>query len=187
MTTCGRAALLVASAVIGVGCASADGAAGADALDAQPTAPRCVLGHIEGGVFVETPAGGDVELTRGFQGYLLVVAALRIEGASPRKTLVKLHANKDGDPPHDSARPGLQWEAAGGGAISESFEIWLSPPLVTAFVGRTGSIALEVSEAGAQLCALEQAVRFVDDQVCMHYEDGSLDCTGEKKGGGAAP
>ncbi len=178
-----RRGLTVLAMVVQVGCTAA---AEPDA-DAAATEIRCALGRWVDGTFVEIVEGGDAELTRGFQGYLLVVAALRIEGATPRKTHVLLRAAKDDDEPHDSARPGLPWEQQGNGAVSESFEVWLSPPLVTAFTGHEGWIEATVRDAGEDLCVVHRKVRFVDDEVCMHYEDGSLDCTGAKKGGGAAP
>ncbi|MEY3012252.1 MAG: hypothetical protein RIT45_987 [Pseudomonadota bacterium] len=183
MNAAGPIAAAVAATLALLGCAS-DGAGGADGAGAEI---RCELGRLVDGAFVEMPEGGDAELTRGFQGYLLVVAALRIEGATPRKTNVLLRAAKDQDEPHDSARPGLPWTQQGDGAISEAFEVWLSPPLVTAFTGHEGWLEATVREAGEDLCVVRRAVRFVDDEVCMHYEDGSLDCAGAKKGGGAAP
>jgi hypothetical protein len=39
-----------------------------------------------------------------------------------------------------------------------------------------------VAVDGAAVCSVETKVRFVDREVCMHYEDGTLDCTGAKKG-----
>ena len=101
---------------------------------------------------------------------------------SPRKTNVQLRAARDDEAPHGSMRPGLLWQPLDDGAVSEVFEIWLSPPLVTAFAGHPGRLEATVLSEGVTLCSAAVEVRYVDQQVCMHYEDGSLDCTGAKKG-----
>jgi hypothetical protein len=180
------AAWLAVAVVAGGAGACADTLGGADVDAGAAPVPACELGQPGASGFEGLDEGGDVELTRGIQGYLLVFAALRAHGASPRKTHVALRAARDGDAPLQTQRPGLAWTPGADGATSEPFEIWLAPPVITEFVGRTGWIEARVGPEAAPLCVVRRAVRFVDREVCMHYEDGTLDCERRKQGGGAA-
>ena len=144
---------------------------------------RCELGTTDaaGETFTLLAEGGDVELTRGFQGYLLILLRIRCEGAGLRRTGLAISASRDEGPIRDSAHPGLRWEpAADGSSLSEAFEVWLTPALVAEFVGRLGWVeiaALDVSDG--EISRVRRAVRFVDDHICMHFEDGHLDCSAD--------
>ncbi len=177
----GGIALAVAWPWLAAGCSS-DGAGAGDT--AQPSVVRCELGTTDptGVSFAALAEGGDVELTRGFQGYLLILLRLRCEGAAPRRTGLTISASRDEGPARDSAHPGLRWDpAADGSSLSESFEVWLTPALVPEFVGRTGWVEIAAFDTkDAEICRVRRAVRFVDEDICMHFEDGHLDCSADK-------
>lgn len=151
--------------------------------DATATEVRCELGttDLSGTSFLPLAEGGDVELTRGFQGYLLILLRMRCEGAGPRRTGLTIAASRDEGPVRDSVHPGLRWEpAADGSSLSDSFEVWLTPALVPEFIGRTGWVEIAAIDAvDHEICKVRRAVRFVDDDICMHFEDGHLDCSAD--------
>ncbi|MCO4762225.1 MAG: hypothetical protein KC502_12015 [Myxococcales bacterium] len=120
--------------------------------------------------------GDEVELLKGYQGYLLVQAQAHVWGELPRTVALKMSGALIGGPPMVSvvaARPPKA--ATDGHQGSEPLEIWLSPPDPKVFADKDGRLTLEVKGAG-RTCSVDVAVRFVDRTYCIHYDDGSVTC-----------
>lgn len=180
-------AAIFVGAFLAIACAvGCDAPAALEQVEAAPA--TCLLGQTghDGQSFDLIDDGGDVELTRGYQGYLLVLLRLQATASAPRSTRLIIRAGRADLAHHDSLNPRVTWEPLlEGGARSEPFEVWLSPALVSEFVGRQGSIRVTASnEAGQVVCVAERKVRFVDDDICMHYDDGSLACVAQRGQGG---
>ena len=178
---CPLAALLFA--LLPVGCA--DDATGevdanmanetsADAM--SPTASNCAIGELEGGQFHAWPEGSDAELVVGYQGYLFVHVQVADRSGELLKPNVRMTAECEDLAPSVTTR----WRADmspsdDGSTVSELIELWLYPALRDSFIGKSGRLSVELEERG-MVCKAAVHIRYVDDELCMHYEDGSIKC-----------
>ena len=120
--------------------------------------------------------GDEVELLKGYQGYLLVQVRAHLWGAVPRSVQIKLTGAKDGGAPLATVLPSrTPGDADDGHRRTESLEIWLSPPDPTAFADKDGTLTLHAQGSGRS-CESTVRVRFVDKTFCVHYDDGSVAC-----------
>ncbi len=120
--------------------------------------------------------GDEVELLKGYQGYMLVQVRAHVWGDVPRDVQVKLSGGRDGFDPLVTV-VGTQNPAEGSDShrTTTPLEVWLSPPNPSDFVGRTGALTVEVRK-GALSCAHSVRVTFVDRTYCVHYDDGTVVC-----------
>jgi len=120
--------------------------------------------------------GDEVELLKGYQGYLLVQVRAHFWGAVPRSVQLKLSGGKDGSDALVTVLPSrTPIDAADQHQRTDPLEIWLSPPDPVAFANRMGTLTLSAKGSGRS-CLFSVNVRFVDRTYCVHYDDGSVAC-----------
>lgn len=143
----------------------------------SPAATRiCAIGNLVSDEFQPWPDHSHAELVVGYQGYLFVHVRVADGAGEMLKPNVRMTAECDGLEPSVTTR----WRAdmsptSDGGTVSELIELWLYPALRDAFIGKSGRLTVELAERGV-LCLAEVKVKYVDDELCMHYEDGSIKC-----------
>lgn len=186
-----RLALAVAIAAL-AGCspsdahdaeADSDGAADSDSAAPQP-APTCRIGELDKqGNFVPFQSGDTAELVVGFQGFMLVIVRVQAEsGTLPEKSKVRMVVQRQHGEPSVSTvvRAATKLDAAGK-EITEPLDMWLYPPAPGEFDGKTGSLTVELQGRTSE-CTATVAVKFADEELCKHSEDGSVVCVdGSKK------
>ena len=166
------AALLAAQ--LSAGCAADVSEAAADT--SEPSAPTCAIGELQGEDFVAWPDGSDAELVVGYQGYLFVHVRVADKTGELLKPNVRMTAECDGLEPSVTTRWRADMSAGSDGdTVSELIELWLYPALRDSFIGKSGRLTVELEERGS-VCMAAVKVRYVDDELCMHYEDGSIKC-----------
>ena len=120
--------------------------------------------------------GDEVELLRGYQGYLLVQVRAHLWGAVPRAVQLRISGAKDGGAPLETVLPSrTPGDAPDSHRQTDPLEIWLSPPDPTAFDGHKGTLTLQAQGSGRS-CASTVRVRFVDKTFCIHHDDGTVVC-----------
>ncbi len=151
-----------------------------DEADVPPedtvSGPTCTIGKIKDGQFIAWPDGADAEMVVGYQGYLFVHVQVADFSGILRKPKARMTATCKGQEPSVTSR----WRAdmsqqEDGSTVSELIELWLFPALRTEFEGQLGSLSVELDQDG-EICSASVNVRYVDDELCKHFEDGSLKC-----------
>jgi hypothetical protein len=173
-----RFARQFAVVVLLLGCTSAPDEPRNTDADGTESAPQCVLGTIDdSNVFTPLQPGTDAELVVGFQGFMLVIVRVQAtSGALPDLPRVRMVVERDGGDASVSTLIRTSTEKdTNGDDMTQSLEMWLYPPAPGDFVGRQGSLAVELI-GRARKCDAKVAVRFVDEELCKHSEDGSITC-----------
>ncbi len=153
---------------------SVDGAG--DVQDDSGGGPSCTIGTVKDGVFSAWVDGDDAELVVGYQGYLFVYVQVADSSGALLKPKARMTAKCVGLEPSITSR----WRAdmteqEDGSTVSEQLEVWLFPALRTEFEGQLGTLEVELEQDGLG-CHASVNVRYVDDELCKHFEDGSLKC-----------
>ncbi len=157
-----------------VGCVDQD----APDAAANAVAPQCEIGTLdENDVFIPQQDGGTVELVVGYQGFMLIIVRAHTEvGALPELPKVKMTVEREGGEPSVSTvvRAAINKDAKGHD-VTESLEMWLYPPAPGEFNGKSGSLQLDLYGRGSD-CSAKVNVKFIDEELCKHSEDGSVVC-----------
>ena len=173
-------ATLVA-ALAASGCTSGDDPGTADEPLVQPDCRIGVVG--QDGVFQPYNDGDKAELVVGFQGFMLIIVRVHTEvGKLPAIPKVRMTVEREGGEPSVSTvvRAGTKQDAQGHD-ITQQLDMWLYPPDPMVFDGANGSLAVDLVGRDSS-CSAKVAVRFVDEELCKHSEDGSVVCVdGHKK------
>ncbi len=149
--------------------------ADAAAIDAEP-AHACAIGELKGNHFVAWPDGVDAELVVGYQGYLFVHIQVADPSGQLLKPSVRMTAERPGLAPSITSRWRIDMKKDdAGGRVSDKLELWLYPALREQFIGHKGTLRVELHERGTT-CTAAVAIKYVDELLCMHYEDGSIKC-----------
>lgn len=120
--------------------------------------------------------GDEVELLKGYQGYLLVQVRAHLWGAVSREVQLRVSGAKDGGPSFATVVPARTPIAATDGHLRTTpLEIWLTPADPFAFRDQLGTLTLQAKGAG-RTCTRTVKVRFVDKTFCVHHDDGSVVC-----------
>jgi len=166
--------------------------AGACAADAPTTDPAtaqrkpaaCELGVLQDGAFLPWVDGMKAEIIVGYQGYMLVIGRVHVSaGELPVKPKVRMTVSREGGEPSISS----VWRVPvtvdnEGHAITEPLEMWLFPPVLEDYLGRNGSVQVELVGLDRS-CTARTAVEFVDEEFCKHMDTGEIICVdGSTKG-----
>ncbi len=170
-------ALALAVAPVSPSCSAQPDGSDSDVGDGDELRCGLVVQDVAGTTTARHLVDGDeVELLKGYQGYLLVQVRAHLWGAVPRTVQIKLSGAKDGGAPLVTVLPSrTPGDAADQHRRTEPLEIWLSPPDPTAFADKDGTLTL-LAQGSGRSCTSTVRVRFVDKTFCVHYDDGSVAC-----------
>lgn len=162
--------------VLGVACADGGDGQSEPADSSALVTSDCAIGVLIAEQFSSWPDGSDAELVVGYQGYLFVHVQVADKSGELLKPNVRMTAECDGLEPSVTTRWRADMSPAGDGStVSELLEVWLFPALRESFIDKKGRITVELQERG-QVCKAEVNIHYVDELLCMHYEDGSIKC-----------
>jgi len=164
------------SATDDISAADAGSTADQQSDTAAAQGPSCTIGTVVDGSFVAWQADADAELVLGYQGYLFVHVQVLDASGTLRKPKARMTAECAGQQPSVTSRWRADMTEQGDGStVSELIEVWLFPALLDEFEGHTGRVQVEL-EQDEQTCTAAVDVRYVDDELCKHREDGTIKC-----------
>ncbi len=140
--------------------------------DAPPaTEVACELGLREGDRgFAPMGAAPELEMLQGFQGFLVILPRIRLEGPV---ALMNAHFGValDGEAPFGGAQ--LDTELFGDGAshaVTDDIVVFLTPTDVSHFKDREAELTIRL-ENRTHTCTVSRRVLLVDHDVCVHAAD----------------
>ncbi|MCP4918776.1 MAG: hypothetical protein GY913_17875 [Proteobacteria bacterium] len=136
--------------------------------DSAVTEGDCTLGQIDSSNAFVPLDGGQLELVLGFQGFLFVRTAMRLDGEGPTRTVSTWSLTVDGDEPIGGTQAAF-FE----GDMSDEILLFLPDSSIGLYEGRSAEIAVRLDGDG-WTCVATGSGTLVDEDACIHT--GEDDC-----------
>ncbi len=142
-----------------------------DAPDAAPAEEvACTLGlGMAEGEFETLDAEGALELLQGFQGLLVVLPRMRVEGpAAPMDAAFSVKL--EGEAPFGGAQADTLLFEAQGASVTEDIVVFMSPTDISLFKDKRADLTIKLSNV-EHTCTVQREVLLVDRETCIHATD----------------
>ncbi len=124
----------------------------------------CELGQLQDEAFTPLQDGDEAELWLGFQGFLFLLVRASSDQPPAHPTAL-FSLSLEGEDPSSGSQPDLDFD----GSLSDEILVFLPSANVSAYEGRSGSLAVRLQ--GAERTCLDTVeVRLVDLDPCIHTD-----------------
>ena len=116
------------------------------------------------------PITDELEMTLGFQGFLLLVLQARADSDAPETVDAAMMLTLDGEDPISGAQPAVVMEPDAEGRQSEPILLFLTSNYPSWYEGRQAELTVRLSAPG-QVCTVQLEGTMVDEDPCVHTGD----------------